>query len=250
MTRYEKSDAQLDAEAEARRRGLEPPRHDHGFDDPDAHEPPAFRSSPKPDPAPDPVGLARAIRLHQQMMRDDPRSIDRMVSRQPPTTRDPKTGEVSQHDATETGMNMNARLYRYVEAPGPEFPWRSAFLRLRAQCRRNHPFHTGATVPYWRGSLCQELVKLVIIGPEKRLAGFEGPVSIENAAKILRYDNPEPVLRYALTYIEQTMDDYRRKAEKRERELAGAFSVTDGPAPPHHAVPGLHEQECPQCRAA
>ena len=55
----EKSDAQLDAEAEGR---CEP--------------------------------LEAAITSHRDMMRDDAR-IDRLVSRQPPTTRDPNTGIVT-----------------------------------------------------------------------------------------------------------------------------------------------------------
>ena len=194
--------------------------------------------------------LEAVIKLHREMMRDDPRSIDRMVSRQPPTTRDPNTGIVHQHEAAAVGMNMNARLYRYVEAPGSgEFPWRSAFGRLRYECRRNHPYHTGPDVPYWRGSLCHELVRLVIIGPERRIAGYDGPMSVQNAAEILRYDNPEPVLRYALSYIEATIDEARRKAEKRLRDDEGRGpGAVPAPEWRHHAVPGMHMQECPRCR--
>ncbi len=250
MTRIEKSDAQLDAEAVARRRNLELPSHDHGFDDPDAYDVPGFHPSSKPDPAPDPVGLERAILLHRGMHRDDS-YIDRMVARQPPTTRDPNTGEIKSHEAAAIGMNMSARLYRYVEAPGPsEFPWRSAFMRLRYECRRNHPYHTGPTVPYWRGSLCQELVRLVVIGPERRIPSLpEGPVSVENAAEILRYDNPEPVLRYALSWIEEAMDRARQKAEKRQRDEQGRGpGAVPEYVPVHHAVPGMHMADCPQCR--
>ena len=169
--------------------------------------------------------------------------IDRLVARQPPTTIDPNTGELHVEPGAATGMPMSGRFLKYLGHPegyGSDFPWSKAWWRLKAECRRTHPYHRAADRPYWRGSLCHQLVAFTVV------RGF----SIENAAKILRYDNPEPVLRYALTYIEEVMDSYRRKAEKRERELAGAFSVTDRPEPPHHAVPGLHEQECPQCRAA
>ena len=246
MTRYEKSDAQLDAEAQSRkmREGAEwtPARKGFGYR--------AIPSLPA-HPAAPPVGLEAAIELHREMMRDDAR-IDRLVSRQPPTTRDPNTGIVHQHDAAAVGMNMSARLYRYVEAPGSsEFPWRAAFRRLRFECRRNHPYHTGPTVPYWRGSLCQELVRLVIIGPERRIAGHDGPMSVQNAAEILRYDNPEPVLRYALSYIEATIDEARRKAEKRLRDDEGRGpGAVPAPEWRHHAPSDEHVAECPNpiCR--
>jgi hypothetical protein len=166
MSRYEKSDAQLDAEAEARRRGLGPPKHDHGFDDPNAYDVPAFASSSKPEPAPDPVGLARLVEFHRTLRRDELR-IDRMVARQPPSSRDPSTGVVHQHEAAAIGMNMSARLYRFVEsAPPMEFPWHAALSSLRVECRRKHPQHRSSDRPYWRGALCHQAVKLVVVGGE------------------------------------------------------------------------------------
>lgn len=211
MTRYEKSDAQLDAEA-------------------------AGRGS-----------LEATVALHRQMRRDDT-WIDRMVSRQPPTTFDFGSLRWESHEPAAIGMNMNARLYRYVEsAPPSEFPWHNAFRKLRRHCRTNHPYHTGSLMPYWRGSLCQEIVRLVIIGPEK--ANGRGPLSILAASQVLRYDQPEPVLREALAFIEQSIDAERRKAEKRARDDQGrGDGAIPVERPGHHAVPGLHQAECPQCR--
>ena len=143
--------------------------------------------------------------------------------------------------STQVGMPMSGRMLRYLQGPTADTPWASALKSLRAECRRKHPYHRSAEAPYWRGSLCWQLTFLVIVGKPKG----GGPATIQEAAAILRYDNPEPVLRYALTYIEQCMDDYRRKAEKRERELAGAFSVTDRPEPPHHVPSPEHVADCP-----
>ena len=215
----EKSEAQLDAEAAG--------RHEH---------------------------LEATIALHREMHRDDA-YLEKLVSTQPPTTRDANTGIVSQHEATRVGMNMSSRLYRYVEAPGgAEYPWWAAFKKLRYHCRSAHrKIHTGPDVPYWRGSLCQEAVRLVVIGPERRLPAFDGPLTIHQASGLLRYDNLAPVLRYAFAYIESSMDDFRAKAEKRAREDEGhGPGPIPTPTPGHHAVGGLHAVDCPNpaCRKA
>jgi hypothetical protein len=209
--RYEKSDAQLDAEAN------------------------------RPS-----VALHRLVELHRSLFRDD-LHIQRLVGRQPPTTRDSNTGVVHQHEAAVVGMNMSARLYRYVEAPtGSEFPWTAAWKLLRVECRRRHHDHRSADRPYWRGSLCHEAVKLVIIGGE---ANGIGPLSPEHAGRILRIDRIDELLARAFRFLEETMDDFRARAEKRAREDEGRG---DGPIPverpQHHSVPGLHAAECPQCR--
>ena len=185
--------------------------------------------------------LAATIALHRQLLRDDAH-IARLVSRQPPTSLDLHTGVLHEEPAAAIGMNMSGRLLKYVGHPegyGSDFPWSKALFRLRYQCRREHPYHRAADRPYWRGSLCHELVRFTVIRE----------FSIENAAKILRYDNPEPVLRYALSYIEASMDEARRKAEQRVRDEEGRFSVTDAPrVEQRHDQPGLHASECPQCR--
>ena len=107
--------------------------------------------------------------------------------------------------STQVGMPMSGRMLRYLQGPGPDTPWATALRSLRANCRRNHPYHRAADRPYWRGSLCWQLVFMTIIGKPKG----NGPATIQEAAEILRYDDPEPVLRLALEYIEQRLDAER-----------------------------------------
>jgi hypothetical protein len=193
--------------------------------------------------------LEQAIELHRELYRADTH-IDRLVARQPPTSLDLNTGLLDEEPAAAIGMTVSGRLLRYVSHPegyGSDFPWSKALWNLKAWCRREHPFHRGADVPYWRGSLCWQLVYLTVVGKPKG----DGPATITEAARILRYDNPEPVLRLALERIEQSMDDYRARAEKRAREDEGrGDGAIPVQRPPHHAVPGLHAAECPQCRRA
>jgi hypothetical protein len=188
------------------------------------------------------VTLEARITLHRDLYRADT-YIDRLVARQPPTTLDLNTGALHVEDGTRIGMTMSGRLLRYLSHPegyGTDFPWSRALYRLRYQCRREHPYHRAGDRPYWRGSLCHQLVRFVII---------EG-WSVQNAAEILRYDNPEPVLRVALDFIEQGIDDARRKAEKRAREDEGhGPGAVPRDVPDHHATPGLHQEDCPQCRS-
>lgn len=170
--------------------------------------------------------------------------IDRLVSRQPPTTMDVNTGALHQEPAAAVGMTVAGRLLKYVSHPegyGADFPWSKALWRLKFHCRKEHPYHRAADRPYWRGSLCWQLVTFTVCRNW----------SVQNAAEILRYDNPEPVLRDALGFIEDSIDAARRKAEKRLRDDEGRFSVIDAPINrQRHDQPGLHQVDCPQCRAA
>jgi hypothetical protein len=187
------------------------------------------------------TALQQAIETHRAAYRAD-LFIDRLVARQPPTSLDLNTGVLHQEPAAAIGMTVSGRLLRYVSHPegyGADFPWSKALYRLRWDCRKNHPNHRGADVPYWRGSLCHELVRFVILRE----------FSVQSAAAVLRYDNPEPVLRQALTFIEESMDHARERAEKRAREDEGrGDGAIPVERPGHHAGPGLHAAECPQCR--
>ena len=168
--------------------------------------------------------------------------IDRLVARQPPTTLDVNTGHLEEEPAAAVGMTVSGRLLKYVSHPegfGSDFPWSKALWRLKYHCRKEHEFHRAADRPYWRGSLCHQLVTFTVCRNW----------SVQNAAEILRYDNPEPVLRYALSYIEATIDEARRKAEKRLRDDEGRGpGAVPAPEWRHHAVPGLHMADCPRCR--
>lgn len=189
------------------------------------------------------MNLDAQLTDHRAMYASD-LHIDRLVSRQPPTTLDLNTGVLHQEPAAAVGMTVAGRLLKYVGHPesfGSDFPWSKALWRLKFHCRKEHPFHRAADRPYWRGSLCWQLVTFVVI------RGF----SVHNAAEILRYDNPEPVLRYALGYIEAAMDDARRKAEKRSREDEGhGPGAVPAPEWRHHAPSDEHRAECPNpiCR--
>lgn len=140
--------------------------------------------------------------------------------------------------STQVGMPMSGRMYRYLSGPTPETPWAASWRHLRTECRRRHRHHRGPR--HWNGSLCHQLVGFVIV------RGW----SVRNVAQILEYDNPEPVLRSAFAFMEQTIDDYRAKAERRAREEEGKFTIYDEPQ--HHHVPSeQHVSECPNsvCRA-
>lgn len=186
--------------------------------------------------------LQDTLEDHRALYRAD-LLIDRLVSRQPPTTLERNTGELHVEPGAATGMPMSGRLLKYLGHPegyGSDFPWTKALWRLKAQCRRDHPYHRAADRPYWRGALCWQLVIFTVT------RGF----SVQNAAEILRYDNPEPVLRYALAYIEQVIDAERVKAERRAREDEGhgPGAVPVQASGQRHDQPGLHRVDCPKCR--
>lgn len=150
--------------------------------------------------------------------------------------------------STQIGMPMSGRMYRYLQGPTPDTPWAAALKALRVKCRRDHEYHRAADRPYWRGSLCWQFVVLTVIG--KPLGG--GPATVAEAAGILHYDNPEPILRAAFRFIEDTMDDFRAKAEKRAREDEGRGpGAVPAPERAHHVPSSEHVAECPNpvCRA-
>jgi hypothetical protein len=164
--------------------------------------------------------LEQAIETHRELYRADT-YIDRLVARQPPTSLDLNTGVLHQEPAAAVGMTVSGRLLRYVSHPegfGSDFPWSKALWLLRVECRRRHHDHRSADRPYWRGSLCHEAVKLVIIGGE---SGGTGPLSPEHAGQILRIDRIDELLLRCFRFLEETMDDFRRRAEKRAREDEG-----------------------------
>jgi hypothetical protein len=187
------------------------------------------------------VRLDDTIHLHRCLYRDD-LHIDRLVARQPPTSLDLNTGVLHQEPAAAIGMTVSGRLLRYVSHPegfGSDFPWGKAWWLLRVECRRRHRHHRGPAE--WNGSLCHQLVRYVVIN------GW----SVQNAGMILDYTDPESVLRSAFAFMEGAIDDFRAKQEKREREIEGhGPGAIPAPVPQHHAVPGLHMQDCPQCRKA
>ena len=102
-----------------------------------------------------PTTLHNLIADHRQMYAAE-RYISRLATTTPPVMKDPDSGQYTS-DAGHLGMTLTARLLRLLSHPegyGRSFPWSKALWYLRVSCRRDHPFHRGSDVPYWRGSLC------------------------------------------------------------------------------------------------
>lgn len=120
---------------------------------------------------------------------------------------------------------------------GPDSLWSKAAFAQWAKCRRIHPEH--AERESFRGSLCRLVVGAVI--RQHR--------SVDDVASDLQLEATRlaSTLRSALRDIDREMKRLLEKAEFRHREDLGRFSW-DETIPVHHAVPGLHMQDCPQCR--
>lgn len=173
MTRIEKSDAQLDAEAEARRRALEPPSVEHGMDDPDAEEAPQFRPSGPPHPAPDPTALRALIidirkafhyevpgRLHQQST--SAMSSDELDER----------GWPKDTDEGGVGPPYSSMMHRWLgtnSGPSDKHPWdtgpnprvRPTMASIQNESERCHARHTSHSRPGFSRSVCAEMMYLV-----------------------------------------------------------------------------------------
>jgi hypothetical protein len=186
--------------------------------------------------------LSDLIAEHRGMYRAD-MAIPKLVSRQPPTSLDRNSGVLHQEPGAATGMAMAGRLLKLLGHPeqyGADFPWLKALWLLRVECRRKHPQHRSSEHRYWRGALCWQIVSLTVVADW----------TPEQAAQILRLKSPEPVLSQALRFIDQTMEDFRDRAAKRERQLeAHALPVNSAaPASERHDMGGLHAVDCPRCR--
>jgi hypothetical protein len=195
------------------------------------------------------MSLLDTIEDHRLMYRAD-LYISKMVAQQPPTSLDANTGVLHQETATQIGMNMNGRLLKYLGHPegyGSDFPWAKALWKLRIDCRRDHPHHRSGDRPYWRGALCHEAVRLVVIGGD---ALGVGPLPPESAAAVLKLDHYDELLTAALRDLERIIDNHRVQAVKRERQLeAHAIPVNAvGPRAERHDQGGLHRLDCPKCR--
>ena len=162
------------------------------------------------------MNLEATIEQHRGMFRDE--LAVRMVARQPPTTLDLNTGQLDSEPAAAIGMTVSGPLLRRIGHPegyGQLFPYAKALWLLKVECRRSHPQHRDSKRPYWRGSLCHEAVLAVVVGT--RL----GPLTPKQAAGVLKVDDLDALLLRCFRFLEQTMDDFRRKAERRAREDEG-----------------------------
>lgn len=224
MTDIRKSDAQLDAEA-AGRWGL------------------SWHNAEPDDRPTDSVAVL--IHKHRIYYSRD-LEIYQLADDEPPVFTDPETGKRSADPMSMMGPTLSWPLTSYIaDAYGLTFPWsRAAFVQW-VNCRRVHPAHQDR--PEFEGSLCRRLVVLVI------RQGF----SIDRAClKIgLTPERAAPVLRSALLGIDAEIRRQRAKADFRQMEDEGYFVrqnsqgryLWDEPIPEHHSVPGLHQEDCPQC---
>jgi len=207
VTRYEKSAAQLDAEAQGRT-----VEHDD-------------RSLPE------------MILVHRLLYSGD-LFLERLVSDSPAVFVDQQTGTRSADAMSKLGPTLSYPLERYLsESYGTMFPWARGFRAMRDDCRRHHPEHQEREE--FRGSLCHELVSRTVIGGYiLDAACLEIGVTPARAGRTLRV---------ALRYIEAHMTWQREKQQARAVNVGGFWPA---PVYEHHAVPGLHEQDChnPACK--
>lgn len=199
MTRIDKSEAQLDAEA---------------------HAP-----------------LSELVRKHRIYYRRD-LYIPRLATDEPPVFTNPDTGERTADEMSMIGPTLSWPLTSYIsESFGRTFLWSRAAYGQWAICRRSHPEHRDREA--FRGSLCKMLVGMVIRqGWEPDRVAVELQLDRERVAEALRS---------ALKAIDREMERLVEGGVQRFREDQGRFTLYDEP-PVHHAVPGLHMQDCPQCR--
>ena len=179
---------------------------------------------------------------HKALYRAD-LQIGRLVARQPPTSLDLNTGQLHQEPAAAIGMTMSGPLLRRLGHPegyGQSYPWTKALWLMRRWCRNDHRRRYHSVERHWNGSLCHQLVIFVVVH------GW----SVENAGKILGYDNPEPVLREAFDFIEHRIDDFRAAAERKAREDEGqALTCVCGHGWSRHDVPATMFR-CSSCECS
>jgi hypothetical protein len=141
-----------------------------------------------------------------------------------------------------TGVEFTGHFARYLDGEyGQAFPWSKAMFALRHNCRVTHrPKHTDRVE--WRGSLCAELVALVI----------RQDYSLDMAR--LRLGLPEEgktrrTLDNALLFLERKLEDsYWRAQQQKPVERTPAEWMADVHV--HVGLNGLHAVDCPQCRRA
>ena len=185
--------------------------------------------------------------------------IPRLSTESPPVFMDPHTGVQSADPMSRIGPTLSKQLAGYVDShivchdkepcghdhsadpvvptPSGIFPYARSMAVMRQRlCRQRHPEHTQREE--WGGSLCYALVSLTV---GQRYHYEQACLKL-----LVSPTRTEDVLRRALRFIEEHMDEMRARQ---------TYAKVDGvwPAPPahvHHAVPGLHRDECEQCRRA
>ena len=177
-----------------------------------------------------PVALDTLILQHRLAFRRD-LFIPKLTTETPPAYIDGQTGRLIADDMSMIGPTISYRLWAYLNATGP-FPWTRAYTFMRDRCRRTHTrgHHEHES---WRGSLCGALVGYTV-----RHEWSFGQACYE---LYITPERAEPVLRSALTAIEQRMMELAERQEAWQHH----GSWPRDPLPVHHHVPGVHEEDCP-----
>jgi hypothetical protein len=136
------------------------------------------------------------------------------------------------------GPPFSERFRRYLDAEyGAVFPWSAGLKALRYECRKSHSEHWHR--PEWHGSLCNRLVHLVIReGWSFHRACYELYVSPPRTQRVFLN---------GLRRIEQRLDEIQSRETEVVKSTEGRHDWL-APAHVHHAVPGLHQLECEQCK--
>lgn len=211
--KYEKSDAQLDAEAFGPQQTLAERIEDHRH---------IYQTE-----------LKNMYRLHDRFG-DPGGGYD-------PANEDPKPrAKTNGWGQDATGMPYNQRFRRYLELNhSTDTPWSRGLYNLWVECRRSHDDHKER--PEWRGSLCHQLVGLVV--------RFGWSYSRACYDLHLDPDRTEDVMHRALRRIEHELDELQARATSTVESDRGRH---DFMAPPHEhrALGGAHEEQCenPVCR--
>lgn len=198
------------------------------------------------------VPLAELIRKHRIYYHRDLWK-PMLATDDPPVLYDESEAEVQ---VTEVGMPLSWPLTshvfsetRFIEEDGerveepvhsihsPESLWSKAAFVQWSICRRSHYEHHERKA--FQGSLCKLLVGSVIRQQME-------PDEVADELQLERERTAE-VLRSALKSIDREMKRLLEKADMRDNEDRGRFVIFET-LPVHHAVPGLHMQDCPQCR--
>jgi hypothetical protein len=164
--------------------------------------------------------LDAAIALHRELYRSD-RLILRLHDRDGESGIGPPFSAPFEHLLDE----------RY----GVVMPWSNGWRGLRYECRRSHSEHWATE---WGGSLCARLIALIVI--DERSYG--------RACYDLHVDQErtERTLLRAFRRIEERMDELQARATETVKSDEGRHDW-QAPKFEHHAVDGLHQQDCLQC---
>jgi hypothetical protein len=135
------------------------------------------------------------------------------------------------------GVPFSHPFERFLDESFGTFYWSAGLKALRQECRRRHSDHWHR--PEWRGSLCYALVSAV--------CRFD--VAYTRACFDLWVDpvRTEPTLHRALHRIEQKIDELQARASEKVHSDSGRHDWL-APEHEHHALEGLHQEDCMQCR--